>query len=144
MAISISTALRNYLLGTGSLSAALDGGLMKIYTGAPPDPDAAPTGTLLCTISDNSAGTGLHFDAPSAGSLPKQAAQVWSGNNVADGTAGYFRISEAGDDDSAGTIKKRLQGTCGTAAADYILTSVALSSGAPLIVDAANFAMPGA
>lgn len=144
MAISISTALRNHLLSTGSLSAALGGGLMKVYSGTPPAADDAPTGTLLCTISDNSTGAGLSFDAASAGTLPKASAQTWSGNNAATGTAGYFRISESGDDDSAGGTKKRLQGTCGTAAADYIMTSTALASGAPLIVDAANFAMPGA
>lgn len=56
MTLRLSTALRNHNLAGGSLKNALQGGKLLIYTGAQPaSADAAPTGTLLCTISDASA-----------------------------------------------------------------------------------------
>lgn len=56
MTIRQSTALRNYLLAGGGFRDALQGGKLKIYSGAQPaDANAAPTGTLLVTITDASA-----------------------------------------------------------------------------------------
>lgn len=55
MAIKLSKALRNHLLGYGSVKNALYGGKISIYTGsAPANADAAPTGTLLVTITSAS------------------------------------------------------------------------------------------
>lgn len=56
MALRYSEGLRNFLAKFGSLSDALTNGEIKIYTGAQPSSaDAAPTGTLLCTITAASA-----------------------------------------------------------------------------------------
>lgn len=58
MTLRLSTALRNLVLNGGSVKNALQGGKLKIYTGAQPaSADAAPTGTLLCTIT---AASGAH------------------------------------------------------------------------------------
>lgn len=55
MSLRASKALRNYLLEGGSLKHALSSCAIKIYTGAQPaTAEAAPTGTLLCTVSDAS------------------------------------------------------------------------------------------
>lgn len=55
MTLRLSAALRNYILNGGSVKNALQGGKLKIYTGAQPaTADAAPTGTLLATITDAS------------------------------------------------------------------------------------------
>ncbi|MGZ8317510.1 MAG: hypothetical protein ACXWVD_00275 [Telluria sp.] len=55
MTLRLSTALRNLMLGGGSLKDSLQGGKIKIYSGTQPaTADAAPTGTLLCTITDAS------------------------------------------------------------------------------------------
>lgn len=52
MALRPSKALRNFLLEGGSLKQALSNCFIKVYTGAQPSTaDAAPTGTLLCTVS---------------------------------------------------------------------------------------------
>lgn len=52
MSLRPSKALRNYLLEAGSLKHALSNCTIKIYTGAQPaTAEAAPTGTLLCTVS---------------------------------------------------------------------------------------------
>lgn len=55
MTLRYSTGLRDFLGKFGSLADALQNGEIKLYTGAQPaSADAAPTGTLLCTITDNS------------------------------------------------------------------------------------------
>jgi hypothetical protein len=50
--LRLSTAIRNYALSGGSIKEALTGGKILIYSGAQPTTaDAAPTGTLLATIT---------------------------------------------------------------------------------------------
>lgn len=52
MTLRLSTALRDYINAHGSAKDALRNGEIKIYTGAQPaNADAAPTGTLLVTIT---------------------------------------------------------------------------------------------
>lgn len=54
MTMRLSTGLRNFLAREGGIADALSGGIIEIYTGAQPaSADAAPTGTLLCTLSSN-------------------------------------------------------------------------------------------
>jgi hypothetical protein len=55
MTTRLSNGLRNYTAKYGSLANALNGGKLLIYSGAQPSSaEAAPTGTLLCTITDTS------------------------------------------------------------------------------------------
>lgn len=55
MTARYSSGLRNYLSKYGSLSNALTGGKLLIYSGSQPaSADAAATGSLLCTITDAS------------------------------------------------------------------------------------------
>lgn len=55
MTTRFSTGLQNFLANGGALVEALNQGTMEIYSGGQPaSADAAPTGTLLCTITDNS------------------------------------------------------------------------------------------
>ena len=55
MAKRLSVGLKNYLLANGSLKHALQGGKLLIYSGSQPaTADAAPTGTLLCTLTASS------------------------------------------------------------------------------------------
>jgi hypothetical protein len=57
MTMRLSTGLRNFLAKQGSYDDAMRNGILEIYSGAQPaSADAAPSGTLLCTISSN-AGT---------------------------------------------------------------------------------------
>jgi hypothetical protein len=58
MTLRLSTALRNLVLDGGSVKNALHGGKLQIYSGSQPaTADAAPTGTLLATIT---AASGAH------------------------------------------------------------------------------------
>jgi hypothetical protein len=55
MTLRLSSALRNHVLSGGSLKDTLQGGKILVYSGAQPaTADAAPTGTLLATITDAS------------------------------------------------------------------------------------------
>lgn len=54
MTLRLSTGLTNFECNGGSIGDALTQGILKIFTGAQPaSADAAETGTLLCTITDN-------------------------------------------------------------------------------------------
>ena len=56
MTLRLSAATRNNLLAGGSVKDTLQGGAILVYTGAQPaSAEAAPTGTLLCTITAASA-----------------------------------------------------------------------------------------
>lgn len=56
MTLRYSTGARNFLAKFGSLADMLQNGQLEIRTGAQPSSaDAAPTGTLLCTLTANSA-----------------------------------------------------------------------------------------
>jgi hypothetical protein len=55
MPLKLSAAMRNFINQNGSFRDALQGGELQIYSGAQPaTADAAPTGTLLCTITSGS------------------------------------------------------------------------------------------
>ncbi len=55
MSVKLSTGLRNFLLGEGSFRKAFEDSIVNVYSGtAPSDPDAAPTGTLLCKYTKSS------------------------------------------------------------------------------------------
>jgi hypothetical protein len=138
MSIQISTALRDHLLATGSLYNAVNGMLIRIYSGTvPASPEADATGnTLLCTISTSSSGTGLQFEsAPVSGMLSKAAAGVWTGNCVASGTATFYRLGAVADTAAASTTAKRIQGTVGLAGADLNVTSTTFTNGEEKRID---------
>ena len=146
MALKASTGLRNRLMVTGSLKASLDGGLVRIYSGAEPlsADDALGAAVLLCTISNNSAGTGVTFatTTASAGVAQKTVAEVWSGVNAASGTASFYRHVAAGDTGVLSTTEARLQGSVAVAGSELNLSSVALVSAATQTVDFYNVALP--
>lgn len=143
---TISTGLRNHLRDVGSLKGGIDGSLVKIYSGTAPASadDAVPGGaTLLCVVSVNGAGTGVTFEASAqAGLLLKTAAEQWEGDNVATGTASWFRLVKTADDGSASTSAIRLQGSVALAGGDLNLTSTSLTSGATQNVDYFSVLMP--
>lgn len=147
MTIKLSTGLRNAMLATGSFKSIMDGGFLKIYGGAIPATANAALGaaTLLCTISNNSTGTGVTFDGtPVDGVMVKEPSEVWSGINAASGTATFYRFVTAADDGSDSTTQSRIQGTVGTAGADGNISSTALVSAAPQAVDYFSLALPTA
>jgi hypothetical protein len=146
MTLRLSTGLVNELGATGSLKATMEGGagfVIDIYSGnRPATPDAAATGVKLCTISNNAAGTGIHFegDAPVGGAVVKETTETWKGTVLADGTAGYYRMRRTTDAGVAlSTTERRIDGAIATSGGDLNLTSLSLVTGAP--VEISSFAI---
>lgn len=145
MTLKASTGLRNKLLDTGSLRSILDLGSLKMYSGTVPASadDALGSATLLTTITNDSTATGLTMDAAAvAGVLAKASAEVWSGVNVASGTATFYRHVAVGDTGVSSTTQARVQGTIALAGADMNLTSTTLANGATQTVDFYTLNLP--
>ena len=146
MTTKASTGLRNHVLATGSVKAALDSGFLEIYSGTEPaTADAAieASNVLLCRIYSDGAAAGLTLaDAAVDGYLEKKADQSWTGTNVEAGIATFFRFVAPDDVGDMSTVAKRLQGSVGRAGADLNLSSVDLVVGAPQAVSFFSVAMP--
>jgi len=144
MTLKVSTGLRNKLLDTGSLATLMAGGLIKIYSGTPPtNADDATAGSLLCTISLNSTGTGINMASTATGGvLAKSTSETWSGVVALSGAATYYRHVAASDTGAASTTQARLQGEIAAAGSELNLSSTTLTSGATQTVDYYSVALP--
>jgi len=147
MAFIISTGLRNHMLVTGSIKAALDGSVLRIFNGSVPasaDADCSAS-TLLCEISVGGTGTGLSFDAtPTNGVIVKNTTEVWSGTVLENGTATFYRLCPVGDTNVSSSTQKRAQGTVGTLMADLLVSSTTFVQNNERVVDSFAIGMPSA
>lgn len=146
MAVRLSTALVEDLMDTAPFKTAMNLCFIDIYSGTQPaNANAAATGTLLVTISNNSTATGLTWGPTSTnGAISKTAAETWSGTAVATGSAGWFRIRLTGDASAldSGSTYKRVDGSISTSGADMNLGALTVTSGAPFIMSSASFTLP--
>ena len=144
MSLKTSTGLRTKLLDDSSLADALYEGFIDIYTGTTPASadDAIGGATLLCRVSVNSGVTGLTFGAAANGTISKNGSEVWSGVNVASGTATFYRHVAPGDTGALSTTAPRIQGTVAIAGGELNLSSVALTSGATQTIDYYSVTLP--
>src|SRR5580765_4924411 len=137
MAEKMSTGLCSKLMDTSPFRTIFNLGFIKIYSGAiPATADAAITGTLITTITNNSTATGLTWEAAAvAGVLAKKSTETWSGVNGATATATYYRLIAVGDTGGLSTTEARIQGTIGTGAGDMNFGTTALVSGDTLPIN---------
>lgn len=146
MTMKFSTGLRNHLAVTGSLRAALNTLVMKIYEGAEPaTADAALGGaTLLAVITvDDDGSTPLGWEAVAAdGAVVKDASQVWQGEYLANGTPTFFRLETLADTGTSSTSAIRVQGNIKLAGGDLNLSSLTAVSGAPQVIDTGVIVIP--
>jgi hypothetical protein len=136
MAVLTSTGLGAYIAVTGSLKAALEPCLIKVYGGTKPaTADSAASATVLWTISLGGDGTPLEFaDEANGRSLVKPEDAIWGGPTAA-GTATHFRIVKDDDDGTASETAIRVQGIVGTlAGSDMFMSNLVL------LTDAATLA----
>lgn len=110
-----------------ALKSELDGGYLYIFAGTVPADcsdalDMATDHTQVVRISVGGAAVGITFDAPTANTLSKAAAETWSGLVEFDGTVAgpgtitptFWRLCGPGDNGrSASNVLPRLQGTVG-------------------------------
>lgn len=142
MSLQMSTALCNKLHDTNPTKTIFNLGFIKIYAGTPPATAdaAANTGSnVLCTVSNNSTGTGITFAASaSGGTIAKNGSETWSGVNGNTGTATHFRLVAAGDTGASSTTEARIQGTIGTGGTDMVVGNASLVSGATFTINSAT------
>lgn len=143
--IKYSTGLREAIAVGSSLRAALNSGLIKIYSGTvPASADAAIGGaTLLCTVSAGGGGTPVTFNPTAPGGvLSKTTAENWTGNNVAGGTPTFFRYVLAADDGSASSSAVRFQGSAGVLGSDMFISTIPMVDAAPQSFQLFQIAVP--
>lgn len=145
MTVKISTGLRNHLAVTGSLRSAFNANSrLSIFGGTEvATADADATGATLLNVITGPAAAGLEFEATATGGvLAKLASQVWSGTNLASGTATWFRFEEIGDSRGASTTQKRIQGNIGIAMGDMVFIQNTLVSGNTKTIDGGGLTIP--
>jgi hypothetical protein len=111
------------------LNVASAAGHIKIFTGSMPATcETADSGTLLSTLTLSVTAFPASTDSTTTGLATATANAITSDTNAAaTGTAGYFRAY-----DSAGVCI--VQGTVGTSAADMILNTTSIVSGATVAI----------
>lgn len=150
MAIKYSTGTIAKLFGENGVDSGANGlrgifknGVIRCYSGAQPaDADAAPTGTLLGSITKDGGAfvegvstNGLTLGAP-VGRAVSKSTDVWKFTGVAAGTLGWFRLqANAADDDSVSTSLSRIDGSIGITSGDMRVTSVTSTVGGTATVD---------
>ena len=141
MAMRLSTGFRNKWLGAtsgaGSYQTLFTNCFLRLYSGSQPaSADAAETGTLLITFVD------LNWDDAASGVISKAAAETWTANGVADGTAGWGRFYAYGSSGGASTTEIRWDFACGTSGTILIMSSTTIAIGAPETIDTFTFTVP--
>ena len=146
--MQLSDELRNHLVTSGSLKSALDGSVIRLYSGTVPTSanDAVPASAdMLCEVSVDDSGTGVTFESgPNAGLLLKNAAESWEGTVAITGTATWFRLVAPADAGDSSTTAIRIQGTVAVAGGDLQITNPSLSAGAIQNIDYFSVTMPSA
>lgn len=143
--IKVSTGYRQSVAVTGSIRAALNNGLIRIYSGpVPASPDAAlGSAVLMNEISAGGTGTPVTLEPTAPGGvISKSAAENWTGNNLVGGTPTFFRYVLAGDAGDASTSAVRLQGTAGGIGNDMVITALPLVLAAPQSFDLFQLVVP--
>lgn len=145
MAARLSTGLVKYLMDTGAFRTAFALGFVDIYSGTQPaSPDDVPNGTKLVTLYSDGTTTGISWEASAPGGVLDQlSTEDWWGTALANGTAGWFRMREAGDPGTASsTTAKRYDGAIATSGSEMNLGSLTITLGAPVYITSASFTMP--
>jgi hypothetical protein len=90
------------------------------------------------------AANGLNLDDVVGGVISKRTTETWSGTNVADGTAGWFRVRRTGDSGAvdAAATQIRYDGAVATSGAQMNIGSLSFTNGAPSLINSASFTLP--
>jgi hypothetical protein len=134
----------------GSLSDLFRNCVIDVYSGSQPaDADTAESGTKLVTItlssgafSGGAAANGLNFGEVASGVLTKQSDETWSGEGLANGTAGWFRVYDNNYTTGASTTAIRLDGSVSTSGSQFNMSNTAISIGGTTTIDTVQLTLP--
>lgn len=131
MAIAITDACARAILDSG-YDTIFDGGILEIRTGAAPGPGESPSGTVLWAGA-----AGANMFAPASGRSKGLSLSI-SGQAVAPGVAGHYRLKASGDTGAATENEPRQEGTVtGTGGGgDLILDNTSIALGQVVTVTA--------
>lgn len=146
-----STGLRTGMLNGAGFKEQLDGGRIRIFSVASPSDipataDGAEAGTLLMELTAGGDGTtGLTFELPAGGVISKAAGEVWMTSSIdAAGKCAYFRFVGGADTEGDSATDPRIQGACGIAGTDMVLTNLDVVAGVPWTLNFFNVTLPTA
>lgn len=135
----------------GSLADIFKNGVLKVYSGTQPaTADAAVTGTLLATFSNNhgtftpgSPANGLKLGVSASGVIAKDSSQVWQSVAEATGIAGWFRLyANATDAGTLSTTLPRIDGAIGISGQQLNMASLSMTLGATYTIDTFTVTLP--
>jgi len=134
----------------GSLADLFRNCVIDVYSGSQPaDADTAEAGTKLITItvdsgafSSGSADNGLNFGAVASGVLSKQSDETWSGQGLASGTAGWYRVYDNSYTTGASTSAVRFDGSVSTSGSQFNMSNTAISIGGTTTIDTVELTLP--
>lgn len=134
----------------GSYEGIFRNATLHIYSGSQPaTADDTESGTLLCKITlasgafvADAAANGINFGQVASGVLHKATGEVWSGANIATGTAGWFRLYDNALVTGVSSTAIRLDGSCAASGAQLNLSSTSLTSTVTTTVDSVAITMP--
>lgn len=146
MAVRLSSGLANYMAGNGSLAGAFADAVIDLYTGAQPaSADAAATGTLLGTLTNNGTANApipIGASATTAGAVGTASGVTPSCVAVDTGTAGWFRVRKVDDTPGATTAAVRLDGTIAASGAELNMTNRSVTTGGTISLAAISIVIP--
>ncbi len=138
MTIAHSTALKAFNLSSGFSTAFNTTGVIEIFTGTAPGPDAAQTGTLLGTLTLAATSFTVSGAVATAGAIASDTSAD------ATGTAAYFRVRLSGDATGVSTTLRRLEGTITATGGggDMQLNSVSIALGGTVAITSFSYTHP--
>lgn len=117
-----------------AVTALLNSGFIKVYSGTQPAVDGSVTGTLLVTLTFGS--TAFGGSVASGSGATATANTITSGTAAATNTAGYFALVKTDGTTVVGT------GSVGTSGADLNFDSLSIVSGAVVSCTSFTITMP--
>lgn len=133
----------------GSFKDIFRNGVLEIRSGSQPsDADESESGTLLLTVTRNSddfsagsPGNGLNFGESDDGVIGKKTSEIWSGEGITGGTAGYFRFYANDKKEGSSTSAIRFDGSCATSGGQLNMSSTTIVGGATTTIDSFNITL---
>lgn len=142
-AVSLATSLG------GSFSDLFRNCVIRIFPGVQPvsaDSDEGTSHLVELTLASAAFSVGglngLNMHTSTSGTLIKNPFEVWSGNIITSGTAGWARMYDRNRTTGASTTAVRLDGSVATTGAQFNLANTTLQAGSPISLDSMNVTLP--
>lgn len=138
MSLTLNSQARNAFMDTTG-NTVFNSGKLCIYSGSrPATANLAPVGTLLAEIAFGSDA----FGAASAGTITLAGTPISDSSANGSGTASWFRIKAASDDDSLNGAFARIDGDCSTSGSDLNLDNLSIASGQVVTLSSFTLTLP--